>query len=368
MKSISMSTGNGLVEGLEFSSNSTFIPAFNELSINLKVKTSKVFDDQKEEDEDQDDFEKKMFKWHCEFGIPENLEKLRREFNLYRNLKPVKVMITGPPASGKTFIAERLSKFYNLPHIKIHDIIEMGKELQDELGEEVRYKIEELKDKMVEEWEEAQKKIKNRKKNEPHIDRNTLNPRLPDEIVVKLLRRKLNENLCKNRGYILDGYPRSFIDAQHCFVDIDESKPEEDPTKQTILDEILPNSLIRLQGATDEFLKNRIKLMPDYNLVGSHYTEEGMTRRINLYKTLNESIKGDLSLSDFFLKRKVDILALDCKFTEQELMNKSKIFLERNGPIINYQIFDEEEQKSHKNSFEQKLEQDLTKLHKEMLE
>lgn len=35
-------------------------------------------------------------------------------------------MVTGPPASGKTQLAERLSKFYNLPHITIGSIVEYG--------------------------------------------------------------------------------------------------------------------------------------------------------------------------------------------------------------------------------------------------
>jgi adenylate kinase len=31
---------------------------------------------------------------------------LNREFNEFRGLNPVKIMITGPPASGKTFYAD----------------------------------------------------------------------------------------------------------------------------------------------------------------------------------------------------------------------------------------------------------------------
>jgi adenylate kinase family enzyme len=35
-------------------------------------------------------------------------------------------MITGPPASGKTLLSEKLSKFYNLPHLTISNIVEYG--------------------------------------------------------------------------------------------------------------------------------------------------------------------------------------------------------------------------------------------------
>ena len=32
------------------------------------------------------------------------------------------------------------------------------------------------------------------------------------------MREKLNENSCRNRGFILDGYPWTFIDAQKVFL------------------------------------------------------------------------------------------------------------------------------------------------------
>jgi adenylate kinase family enzyme len=32
------------------------------------------------------------------------------------------------------------------------------------------------------------------------------------------MRLRLNENDCRNRGYILDGYPRNYKDAQNIFL------------------------------------------------------------------------------------------------------------------------------------------------------
>ena len=42
-----------------------------------------------------------------------------------------------------------------------------------------------------------------------------------------LLKQRLNENDCRNRGYILDGFPRTFEDAQECFLKWEEKKDEE---------------------------------------------------------------------------------------------------------------------------------------------
>ena len=77
-------------------------------------------------------------------------------------MKNVKILITGPPACGKSYLAEKLSKFYNIPHFKIADIVAWGKTLTDELGEEIKAKVEEI-DNAVKEAEENYKKRPNKK-------------------------------------------------------------------------------------------------------------------------------------------------------------------------------------------------------------
>ncbi len=178
---------------------------------------------------------------------------------------------------------------------------------------------------MVEELESNKK----RKKNDPPVDRNTLVIRLPDEIVYKLYKRKLKENIYRNRGYILDGFPRSHADAQGIFFDIDETKPEDALDRLVPNKEIMPNNLIKLEQVNDEFLKARVKSMPEALLLNSHYNEEGMNRRLAVYKNLNESPKGDPSVTEFFTAHSVELLDLDAKLTDAELVERIKIFLDR---------------------------------------
>ena len=86
------------------------------------TKTSSIFvdgtlpEDQQEAENAEELAAALKFNWHTEKGIVENLKKLNSEFNSYRGLNPVKIFISGPPASGKTFYAEKLAQYYNIPH------------------------------------------------------------------------------------------------------------------------------------------------------------------------------------------------------------------------------------------------------------
>lgn len=51
------------------------------------------------------------FKWYSEFGINDNIEKIREDFNKYRGLDQIKILISGPLATGKTIMSQKLSEF-----------------------------------------------------------------------------------------------------------------------------------------------------------------------------------------------------------------------------------------------------------------
>lgn len=93
--------------------------------------------------------------------------------------------------------------------------------------------------------------------------------------------------------------------------------------------EIMPNNLIKLDQVNDEFLKARVKNMPEALLLNSHYNEEGMNRRLAAYKQWNESPKGDPSMAEFFTGNAVEMLDLDAKLGDEEVVERIKIFLDR---------------------------------------
>ena len=214
---------------------------------------------------------------------------------------------------------------------------------------------------MVEEAENNKK----RKKNDPPIDRNTMAVRIPDDLIYKLFKRKLKENIYRNRGYILDGYPRTFPDGTGVWFDIDENKPEDAFDRLVLNSEILPNNIIKISDLSDDFLKNRVKSMPETSMTNSHNNEEGLTRRLLAYRNANESQKGDPSVTEFFTEKKIELLEIDGKLNEEEILERIKIFLDRNGLVNNFQKHFEEDEKKSKTIFEQKLDLDISKSSKE---
>ena len=71
------------------------------LMLNLRVKPSSLFVGGGGEGEDAGaDVD---FNWHCKAGLAANIQVVKEEFCKKRGLKPVKILIEGPPGSGKSF-------------------------------------------------------------------------------------------------------------------------------------------------------------------------------------------------------------------------------------------------------------------------
>ena len=202
---------------------------------------------------------------------------------------------------------------------------------EDALGKEIKDKMDEQIEKIFEQQEKDYTKLKN-KNGIGAPDKTKIFPRVNDEFIQKILKSKLKENIYRNRGYILDGYPRNYKDAREIFMDKKEGEEitEEDknPEEKMIMNkEIIPNSVILLEGCSDEELFSRIKDLPEEKTKGTHFNEEGMKRRLNSYRKINES--NQQSLIKFFQKYNIPNMNINCKSNENELLNKLKLFLER---------------------------------------
>ena len=86
----------------------------------------------------------------------------------------------------------------------------------------MKKRIEELKDQAEADYE------KTKKKKDPDFDKANFHPRLPDDILHELIHYQLNTAGCMNKGFIIDGYPRTVADATSIFEN-HNYKIDEDP-------------------------------------------------------------------------------------------------------------------------------------------
>ena len=62
-----------------------------------------------------------QIQWVAEKGLVDYMAKAVQEFLFARNLTALKLVVLGPPFSGKTYMAKRLASFYGLPYLKVQN-------------------------------------------------------------------------------------------------------------------------------------------------------------------------------------------------------------------------------------------------------
>ncbi len=105
----------------------------------------------------------------------------------------MKIVLLGPPGSGKGTQANIICEKYNLPHISTGDIFRYNIKNETELG----------------------KKVKS------YIDLGSL---VPDEVTIDIVKDRLENADCE-KGFVLDGFPRNLAQAKalSSFVTIDKA-------------------------------------------------------------------------------------------------------------------------------------------------
>ncbi|PRP75482.1 hypothetical protein PROFUN_10660 [Planoprotostelium fungivorum] len=204
--------------------------------------------------------------WESENGIVEYLPTLIHQFVNTRKLTPIKIVVHGPPSSGRTFLSDLIAKEYNIEHVMYEQLLQEERSAEGELSREIKESQEEK-------------------------------GKITEELASQLIRKKLLSWSCQNQGYVLDGVPDTISMAKLVFTE------EEQEGRQT---SFKPEFVFVLE-ATDQFLKERVLNLPQDAVKTNHNDEAGFTRRLQSFREQN---KEDNSVTNFYEDQEAVVVSL----------------------------------------------------------
>ncbi|KAJ3118573.1 Adenylate kinase 7 [Phlyctochytrium bullatum] len=229
-------------------------------------------------------------------GMVENMPQLVQEYKDARGLHPLKLIIHGPPAVGKTLIAAKLAQHYEIHAVEVEAVVKDALErLQSRIHEATTSEdTEEDVDALREFLEEVQETAK------------ANNGKVAEHHVIGFVKEKLRSMPCRNQGYILDGYPTNNQEASSLFrgnhvvfanaYTVGSGDEEAKDDRGASEDVILPDFVISME-ASDEFIKERIMNIPEAALEVKN-TEEALVRRLEEFRSGNTEENTVLNFFD----------------------------------------------------------------------
>nr|XP_003463054.1 adenylate kinase 7 [Cavia porcellus] len=276
-------------------------------------------------------------RWVAQAGFVENVNIVLKEYKQSRGLLPIKICILGPPAVGKSSIAEELAKYYKLHHIKMKDVIaEAIAKLEAIVAPKGR--VEEEGDEEEEEeenMEDAQELLDGIKDS---MEQNA--GELEDQYIIRFVKEKLKSMPCRNQGYILDGFPKTYDQAKDLFNQEDEEEEDEIRGKEFPVDKLILPEFVCGLDASDEFLKERVINLPESVVVGTHYTQDHFLRALSNYRDMNTE---DETVYNYFDEIEIHPIHIDVgKLEDAQNRLAIKQLIREIGEPRNYGLTEEE--------------------------
>ncbi|XP_029094538.1 adenylate kinase 7 isoform X3 [Monodon monoceros] len=290
-------------------------------------------------------------RWFAQAGFVENINGILKEYKQSRRLLPIKICILGPPAVGKSSIAEVLSKYYKLHHIKLKDVIsEAIAKLEaiitpKHVGEGEEEGEEEEEAETIEDAQELLDGIRE------SLEQNA--GRLEDEYIIRFIKEKLKSMPCKNQGYILDGFPKTYDQAKDLFNQEEEEEEEEARGKRFPFDKLIIPEFVCSLDASDEFLKERVMNLPESIVAGTHYSQGQFLRALSNYRDINTE---DETVLNYFDELEIYPIHIDVGRLE-DAQNRLAIkqLIKEIGEPRNYGLTDEEKAEEERKAAEERL-------------
>jgi len=152
----------------------------------------------------------------------------------------IRIVFLGPPGAGKGTQAVRISEKFGVPHISTGDILREAVSEGSELGKMAK----------------------------GYMDRGEL---VPDGVIIGIIRERLSKDDVREKGFILDGFPRTIAQAE--------------ALDRMLSDMGMPlDAVVFLNVSDDEIVKRLL------SRGRSDDTEEVIRRRIEVYRKQTEPL------------------------------------------------------------------------------
>lgn len=149
------------------------------------------------------------FRWWSGDGFVANFQKVAEEFNKWRKLKPIQILLLGPPGSGAEELAPLVAENYRLQPIRFDQLMDEVIKGEDEKGAELRQKLVEIHE-IANDPKKAAAGV----------------PSVPVELLIGIMEEGLKNKVCQFRGWAGTGFPLSIEEAEALFL---EDAPVEAP-------------------------------------------------------------------------------------------------------------------------------------------
>ncbi|KAF8821105.1 Dpy-30 motif protein [Cardiosporidium cionae] len=287
------------------------------------------------------------FNWHCKYGLIANLSVVTREFCEKRDLKPIQICILGPPGSGKTRIAEMLSSQYGIKHIQVEQFI------RNFNGNKALF----IKERVLSRhaiFPNSKKKESSKEAEHSNWGEKMITPQADaTDSICDLVRQKLHTcNACRMRGYVLDGLPRSYEEAENFYSIKSSQTPtqenrsessfsrsnddeERDSNHTSRFEKYFPQFVIAL-STNGNACKRRSMRTFTKELIPGYNDEEGYLKRMSLYKQANGIENDQKEVATFFRENATEILNFSSNGIRDEDLSSLRIYIEKDGRPFNF--------------------------------
>jgi len=210
--------------------------------------------------------------WKSREGLVANIDSVVEQFKAAQGLAQCRLIVNGPPLSGKTRLAEELSSYYSVPVIDVQEAIKEAAGMPEEswaspewgqliTGEEEERKVLDVKD-------------------------------VPPEALRSVLHWKLGLQEYACRGWVLDNFPLTNTQAKAVFavpppeVPDGEDPPEVDPEAVPVLEAgFCPTNVISLE-CDDEAITTRWESIEEGERSPEYADEETFQATLAAYRAL----------------------------------------------------------------------------------